>query len=329
MARERRPTRRRPTRRRAPRPAVAGERGLVNLGIPAGRPAWAGIAETGHSRGSTSASRAAMNSMYGMRSTERRRNHLVPLVAIHSTSSPRVGAGPVGSLARPLGHRDAGRLQPVPEPAGDQPVTALVGVQPVHRPVAPVIGLRVGRGVPVHRPVVRRDPVELGVDRPHPPRQRPREPGRQAEHLRRVRQPHGQHGRAARGERGDRPRGGLAGPHRVEPGPQRVVDADDDAGDVRPQQQRVRELVPLDVLGLRADRREVVQLRLGQPGGEMAGPAAPAAAGCRVAHAEGDRVAERHDSRHALPARGDECFRLCRQPGGRRVRVDDGRVVAE
>jgi hypothetical protein len=29
---------------------------------------------------------------------------------------------------------------------------------------------------------------------------------------------------------------------------------------VRPQQQRVRELVALDVLGLRADGREVVQL---------------------------------------------------------------------
>src|SRR3984957_17222029 len=50
-----------------------------------------------HSRGSISASRAAVNSRYGMRSIDRRRHRKVPLVAIHTKSSRRVAPGPAGS----------------------------------------------------------------------------------------------------------------------------------------------------------------------------------------------------------------------------------------
>jgi hypothetical protein len=103
------------------------------------------------------------------------------------------------------------------------------------------------------------------------------QPGGQAEHPRRVRQPHGQHGGAARLQRGDGPGGGLTGTHRVEAGPQRVVDAHHDGGDVGPQLERRRQLVALDVLSLRAEHREVVQFRVGEPGGKVSCPASPAA----------------------------------------------------
>lgn len=96
------------------------------------------------------------------------------------------------------------------------------------------------------------DLVHLGVDRAHAPRQRPGQSARQAEHPGRVRQPHRQHDRAAFSQRGDRPGGRLAGPHGAEPGPQRVVDTYDHAGDVGPQFQRGRQLVPFHVLRLRA-----------------------------------------------------------------------------
>ena len=261
-----------------------------------------------------------------MRSTDRRRNHEVPLVAIHTTSSRRVGAGPVGSgpgrrppVVRPR--------QPVPEPARDQPVPALVGVQPVHRPVAPVVGLRVARRVPVQGAEVRRDLVQLRVDRAHPPGQRPGEPARQPEHLRRVGQPHGQHGRAAGGQRGDRSRGGLAGPHRVEPGPERVIDADDDAGDVGPQLERGRQLVALDVLGLRAAHREVVQFGAGQARGQVrAQPRQPPpGAGSPMPMViESPRVTIRVMT---VPSGGTRAAR--RQPRGRRGGLDHGGVVVE
>ena len=86
----------------------------------------------------------------------------------------------------------------------------------------------------------------------------------QAEHPARVRQPHGQHLGAGGPQGPDGPGEGLAGPLGVEARPQRVVDADDDGGDVGLQGERRRKLVPLDVRGLRAKHREVVQFRVGQ-----------------------------------------------------------------
>ena len=171
--------------------------------------------------------------------------------------------------------RQAGAREQVVEPAGDEPVPALAGVQPVHGPHPRVVDL----GVPGRVVVQRAEPGRQAVgDRVHlarPPGQRPGQGAGQAEHLARVRQPHGQHLGARGAQRTHRVGQGRGHHGRVETGPQRVVDPDDDAGDLGPQLQGRGELIALQVAGARPAGGQDVQPRLAQAPGEQRGPAPP------------------------------------------------------
>jgi hypothetical protein len=197
------------------------------------------------------------------------------------------------------------------EPARDQPVAALAGVQPVGRPHPRVADLGVLRGVIVQRAEPLGQPLYHRVHLLHPARQRPGHGAGQAEHLARVGQPHGQHLGARGAQRAHRVRGRGGDLADVEVGPERVVDPDDEADDVRTHLQRGRKLVTFDVADPRPARREDVQLRLEQSSGQQCRPAAPGPALAqaapppltllthRVADAQRDRVAEGYERRHA------------------------------
>jgi hypothetical protein len=199
------------------------------------------------------------------------------------------------------------------EPARDQPVAALARVQPVDRPHPRIAGLGVLRGVIVQRAETLRQPVHHLVDLVHPAGQRPGHGAGQAEHLARVGHPHGQHLGTRGAQRAHRVRGRRGDLADVEVGPERVVDPDDEAGDVRAHLQRARELVTLHIGEPRPARREDVQPRLVQPPGEQRGPAAPGPALAqahppsppsallthRVADTQRDRVTQGCERRHA------------------------------
>ena len=79
--------------------------------------------------------------------------------------------------------------------------------------------------------------------------QRPGQHSRHAEHPARVGQAHREDVGAGRAERPDGVRRGGAYPLRIEVRPQRVVHPDHDAGDVRAQLERPRQLLTLDIGG--------------------------------------------------------------------------------
>ncbi len=183
-------------------------------------------------------------------------------------------------------------------------MAALAGVQPVHGPHPRVVAFGVPGGVVVQRAEPGRHRVHRRIHLVHPPGQRPGQRAGQAEHPARVGQPHGQHLGARGAQRAHRMRGRRSDLGHVEAGPQRVVDPDDDAGDVRGQPQRRGQLVPLDVRDPRPARREDMQARLAHTLGEQRGPAPPGpAAGeaYRIADTQRDRVAQGRELGHALP----------------------------
>ena len=73
-----------------------------------------------------------MASRPGTRSVDRRTTHAVPLVASQPSSAAWLGGGLTGSAPGSGPTGVARRGQHGVEPAGDQPVAALAGVQPVH-----------------------------------------------------------------------------------------------------------------------------------------------------------------------------------------------------
>ncbi len=191
-----------------------------------------------------------------------------------------------------------GREQAVEGP-GDEPVAALVRMQPIHGPHPPVIGLWRTGCVEMYGAEPRGDRIQHRVDLLCPPRQRPREHAGQAEHPASVRQPHRQHLRASRPQCGYGALGRRRDQLRIKARPQRVVNAEDYARDIGPQAECPRQLVPFDLGRACAASSQDVQLGVRQPVGKQGGPAAPGAPADRIADAERNRVTERREGGHA------------------------------
>jgi len=84
------------------------------------------------------------------------------------------------------------------------------------------------------------DGIEYRVDLLRPRGTRPGERAGQAEHPAGVRQPHAQYLRAGGAQGADRVRGCGLDQARIETRPERVVDAENHAGDVGAQRERAR-----------------------------------------------------------------------------------------
>ncbi|CAM5508171.1 hypothetical protein SGLAM104S_00411 [Streptomyces glaucescens] len=148
----------------------------------------------------------------------------------------------------------------------------------------------------MHGPVALGQRVDHRVDRPLPPGERTGQRPGQPQHGARIGQAGGEQHRALPGER-------LV--HRVQPGgggadveraAQRVVDADHEGHQVRPQRQPGGQLGLQHVPGLCPADRQVGEphgLR-GESGGEQRGPTAPPVPH-RIAHPFRERVAQRHE----------------------------------
>ena len=181
------------------------------------------------------------------------------------------------------------------EGPGDQPVAALVGMQPVHRPHLLLVRRRRARRVEVQRAEPGRHVIHNRVDLMGTPGERPGQRAGQAEHPAGVGEPHRQHLSACLAQRAHRVRGRVRDPVSVKAGPQRVVDSEHHARHVRAQLQGARQLLCLNVGGLRAVRCEHVQVGIWQPARQQRRPAAPWRSAFhhrpdRIADAKRDRV---------------------------------------
>src|SRR5215831_1513584 len=176
-------------------------------------------------------------------------------------------------------------------------------MQPVRGPHLPVVRLWRTGSVEVQGAESQGDGIEHRVDLLCSPGQRPRECARQAEHPAGIWQAHGEHLRSRRPECAHRVRGSGFNQVGIEAWPERVVDSEYHAGDIRAQSQGARQLITLDVRYAGAARGEDVQIRIDEAVGEQRSPATPGAAlrirTDGIADAQGDRVAEGYIRGHA------------------------------